>query len=134
MAVITLDTNAVGELMMDKPIIKGRVAAFLGQIFVSTIVRGEILFGLQLLPTGKRRADVETRANRLFSGFLPLPVSEQIADTYGSLKATLRAQGITMADNDLWIAASALVLNATLITTDQAFRRVPTLQVEDWTV
>jgi tRNA(fMet)-specific endonuclease VapC len=134
MEVVMLDSNAFGELMIDKPIIKGKVAAFPGQIFTSTIVRGEIQFGLHLLPVGKRRADLETRASRLFSGFLPLPVSDQIADAYGTLKAALRGQGVTMADNDLWIAASALFLNAILVAQDQAFRHVPGLQVEDWTV
>ncbi len=134
MAIITIDTNAFGELMQGQPIITARATAYSGQIYVSTIVRGEITFGLQRLPTGKKRTNLEARAMRLFSSFLPLPVSEQIADNYGRLKAGLRGQGVTMADNDLWIAASALVLNATLITQDKAFGSVPGLTVEDWTV
>jgi tRNA(fMet)-specific endonuclease VapC len=92
------------------------------------------MFGLQQLPKGKRRTNLEKRAQKYLGGFLPLPVSEQVADMYGDLKARLRRQGVTMADNDLWIAASALVLNATLITQDKAFGSVAGLAIEDWTV
>ena len=38
-----------------------------------------------------------------------------------------------MSDNDLWIAAAALVLGAVLVTNDQGFKHVPGLTVEDWT-
>jgi tRNA(fMet)-specific endonuclease VapC len=33
---------------------------------------------------------------------------------------------------DTLIAAHAMVLQATLVTNDQAFRRIPGLMVEDW--
>jgi tRNA(fMet)-specific endonuclease VapC len=134
MASIVLDTNAFGELMLDQPVITAKVSAFTGDIYVPSIVRGEIMFGLQQLPKGKRRTNLQSRSQKYLVGFLPLPVSEQVADKYGDLKARLRRQGVTMADNDLLIAASVLVLNATLITQDKAFGNVPGLAIEDWTV
>ncbi|MEK6563200.1 MAG: PIN domain-containing protein, partial [Candidatus Binatota bacterium] len=36
-------------------------------------------------------------------------------------------------ENDLWIAATALFLNAVLVSMDSDFQRVNALNVEDWT-
>ena len=53
---------------------------------------------------------------------------------YGRARAQLEAAGQSIGGNDLWIAAHALVLGATLVTNNTAeFQRVPGLQVEDWT-
>jgi predicted nucleic acid-binding protein len=46
----------------------------------------------------------------------------------------LESQGLNLDDNDLWIAATALTLGNLLVTRDQIFSQVPTLQVEDWSV
>ncbi|MBP6725843.1 MAG: PIN domain-containing protein [Thauera sp.] len=56
------------------------------------------------------------------------------AKHYGRARAHLEAQGQTIGGNDLWIAAHALALCATLVTHNTAeFQRVPGLRVEDWT-
>jgi len=41
----------------------------------------------------------------------------------------LRAQGQPLADNDLWIAATALAYDLTLVTRNQHFRRIPDLKL-----
>ena len=38
-----------------------------------------------------------------------------------------------MDENDLWIAATALALGATLVTRDSDFSGTPGLVIEDWT-
>lgn len=38
-----------------------------------------------------------------------------------------------MDENDLWIAATALVLGAVLVTRDSDFRNITGLSVENWT-
>ncbi|MBK8998007.1 MAG: PIN domain-containing protein [Myxococcales bacterium] len=52
---------------------------------------------------------------------------ERVALTYGRLFAELRAAGTPIPINDVWIAASALVAAAHLLTFDGDFARVPGL-------
>jgi tRNA(fMet)-specific endonuclease VapC len=61
------------------------------------------------------------------------PISAEMADNYAELKSDCESQGVPMADNDLWIAATALHLDATLVSADRDFVRVNRLRVEDWT-
>ncbi|HEX3149889.1 MAG TPA: type II toxin-antitoxin system VapC family toxin [Gemmataceae bacterium] len=129
-----LDTNAVSDFMRDHPRVKARVSSCPDPIVTSVIVVGEIRYGLDRLPAGKKRNDLETRASTVLATLPATTVTPQIAEIYGRLKANLQAQGMTPDDNDLWIAATALVSNDILVSRDQFFQRVPGLQVEDWTV
>ena len=61
------------------------------------------------------------------------PVTDAVAEEYGRLKRALELQGISLQDNDLWIACAAKTLGATLVSRDQIFSQIPGLQVEDWT-
>ena len=45
--------------------------------FTCPIVRGEILFGIELLPVGRRRQSLENQANNLFSGLICDPIPER---------------------------------------------------------
>ena len=49
------------------------------------------------------------------------------ADVYGTAKATLEKQGITLGNMDMMIAAQAIVAGATVVTNDKAFARMPEL-------
>jgi tRNA(fMet)-specific endonuclease VapC len=62
------------------------------------------------------------------------PVSAQIAEVYGGLKASLESQGLNLEDNDLWIAATAITHGNVLVSRDQAFARISGLLLEDWSV
>jgi predicted nucleic acid-binding protein len=61
------------------------------------------------------------------------PISDAIADHYAIIKATTQSKGLSLDENDLWIAAAALSLGATLVTRDSDFLRVDRLIVTDWT-
>ena len=63
------------------------------------------------------------------------PSGCQWAAHYGRTRAHLEGAGLPIGGNDLWIAAHALALDATLVTHNTAeFQRVPGLRVEDWTL
>ena len=129
-----LDTNAISDLMRDHPPLLARIALHADPITTSVAVAGEIRYGLERLPPGKKRTDLEARANRVLANVRIDGVSEPVADTYGRLKASLESQGLNLDDNDLWIAATALTLGSVLVTRDAIFSRIPGLQVEDWSV
>jgi predicted nucleic acid-binding protein len=129
-----LDTNAVSDLMRDHPQLKARVAKHTDPILTSVVVVGEIRYGVSRLPVGKKRHGLEVRAHSILAAIRIEPVTEATADTYGRLKASLESQGLNLDDNDLWIAATALMAGNLVVTRDQIFKQIPGLQVEDWSV
>ena len=80
MAGALLDTNAVSDLMRDHPSLKARAAAYPGRLCTSVIVDGEIRFGLERLPVGKKRTDLEARALAVLASLPHEPVSELIGE------------------------------------------------------
>jgi predicted nucleic acid-binding protein len=103
------------------------------EMVVCTIVVGEILAGVERLPAGRKRNDVQAKAGLVLPGFRCLAVELTAASHYARLKQEARSAGVAINDNDLWIAATAIVIGATLVTRDADFRRLPGLTVEDWT-
>lgn len=134
MAAALLDTNAVSDLMRDHAQVKNRVGKHGDPILTSVVVIGEIRYGLNRLPAGKKRTDLEARAQQILSALGIELVSEQIANSYGRLKASLERQGLNVGDNDLWIAATAMTQGLLLVSRDQIFSQIPGLRVEDWSL
>jgi tRNA(fMet)-specific endonuclease VapC len=134
MAAALLDTNAVSDLMRDDPKVKARLASHPDPVSTSVVVVGEIRYGLARLPLGKKRQDLEARAQVILALLAIEPVTQQVADAYGQVKASLEGQGLALADNDLWMAATARTLGYLVVTRDQMFSKVQGLQVEEWSV
>jgi predicted nucleic acid-binding protein len=134
MPAVLLDTNAVSDLMRDDPQVKARIGRCAVPIATSVVVVGELQYGLARLPAGKKRTDLEARAGSILAAIRIDPVTEPVATTYGTLKAAVEGQGLTLDENDLWIAATAIAQGNTLITRDQVLSRVPGLTSEDWSV
>src|SRR5437588_4530781 len=84
-----LDTNTVSDLMGDDPKVKARGAAHADPLRTSAIVAGEIRFGRDRLPIGRKRSDLEARAQTTLANLQIEPVGELIAQTYGRLKSDL---------------------------------------------
>ena len=102
--------------------------------FTCPIVKGEILFGISRLLIGKRRQDFEQKANELFAEVPCDPISENVADVYAEIKVAAEQQGTSLSECDLWIAATALTLNAILVTSDSDYQRMAELglRLENW--
>jgi len=132
-ALYLLDTNIVSAVMANHPMVRANVSLRSGQIVTCTIVRGEISYGLERLPPGKRRSNLEAKATAVFAALPIEPITSAAGDIYGTIRRSLELNGHNSADNDLWIAAAALSLGATLVSNDQGFGYVPGLVVEDWT-
>jgi len=70
-------------------------------LFTCTIVRGEILFGIQKLPIGRRRQDLENQAINLFDELPCLAVPKEAADYYAFMKNYAEQHGTPLSENDL---------------------------------
>lgn len=125
-----LDTNAVSNLAAHPSGKIGTRIAAVGQSNVATsvIVSAEMAFGVELRDSPRLREQVE----RVLGSLTVLPLQEPADKHYGRLRAAFKKQGRPMGPNDLFIAAHALALEATLVTDDRAFLRVPGLKVENW--
>jgi predicted nucleic acid-binding protein len=130
-----LDTTALSDLMRENPAFDKHLAG-LGEtdlIAICPVVRGEIQFGLEKLEPGRRRLKLETKAKQLFSVIHCEPIASAAADHYAKVKVARQKKGLTLDENDLWIAACAPASQATLVSRDGDFRQIDGLAVEDWT-
>ncbi|MEZ5353248.1 MAG: type II toxin-antitoxin system VapC family toxin [Bryobacteraceae bacterium] len=89
-----------------------------------TIARGEILFGIERLAQGRRRVDLEQRAAKILETVPCEPIPPAAAEAYARIKAAQRRMGLSLDENDLWIAATATVLGTPLVSRDGDFKRV----------
>lgn len=133
--IFLLDSNAFSDLMRQAPSVEAKLAA-LGaddKVVICSIVRGEILYGLARLPSGRRREALTNQATPLFAAIGCEAVPESAGDAYAAIKRAREERGLALDENDLWIAATASALGATLVTRDRDFSSVAGLSIVDWT-
>ena len=126
-----LDTNAISDLMRAVQRIESWMAELdpADRIVTCTIVRGEILFGVARLPEGRRRADLENAGYQFLTAFKCKPIPQRAGDYYATVKLARQRHGLGLDENDLWVAATALALGATLVSRDADFAAIDGLQV-----
>jgi tRNA(fMet)-specific endonuclease VapC len=61
-------------------------------------------------------------------------MSKNVEEAYARIKVAAQQQGTTLDECDLWIAATAMALDAILVTSDSDFPRITglELQIENW--
>jgi len=110
---IILDTNVVSEAIRTQP--DETVAAWLSarpssSLFITTITQAELLYGLQLLPDGKRRDALTDAIHTILrDGFRGrvLPFDGPAAEAYATIAAGRRSRGTPISAFDAQIAAIA---------------------------
>jgi predicted nucleic acid-binding protein len=119
---IILDTNVVSELMrpvVDPSVVKWSSGHSADELHSSAITLAEILYGIDLLPEGRRKSELLAGAERLFKvvlGGRVLPFDEQAARQFSQIAAGRRSHGGPIAELDAQIAAIAFVHDAVLAT------------------
>ena len=110
---IVLDTNVVSEAMKPEP--HPAVRAWLNSqaaatLYLSSVTVAELMFGIGVLPAGKRRdvlAQTLDGLMRLFKDRV-LPFDLDAASYYAHLAVTARAAGLGFPTPDGYIAAIAV--------------------------
>jgi toxin FitB len=124
--VIALDTNVLSELMRPAP--SERVARWVAaqpaaSLYTTSITQAEILHGIMLLPSGRRRNALEAAAeamfNEDFSGRV-LSFGSEAAQRYARIAAERRRIGRPISHFDAQIAAIARSAGATIATRNVA--------------
>ena len=99
------------------------------RVVTCAITRGEILFGIARLPAGRRRTELEETGRQFLAVFRCEPVPERAGDLYAAVKLARQQRGLTLDENDLWVASTALALGATLVSRDRDFAGIDGLPV-----
>ncbi|MFM6183280.1 MAG: type II toxin-antitoxin system VapC family toxin [Dolichospermum sp.] len=116
-------------------------------VATSVIVRGELLY---MAAKSQQTAANIQQVNAFLNKIDLYPINLSISDIYGDLKGKLintfgpkekaerrkfNIQTLGFGDNDLWIAATAIHYNLTIVSTDNDFRRIQQvypLALESW--
>ena len=126
-----LDSNTIGNLVRNNANVARRVASVdMGSLCISSIVEGEIRYGLAKHPEARRLAFI---MGEFLKRVESVPWNGRAAKHYGELRARQEKCGNVLSTIDTLIAAHALSLGITLVTGDKAFQRIEELPVEDWT-
>ena len=101
-----------------------------GEAVLSVITYGELVYGAE-------KSQFSEQASRQLAELASLlPVMElpfRAGEIYGSIRAALEAEGCTIGNNDLWIAAHAKAASLILVTNNEReFRRVQGLDIQNW--
>jgi toxin FitB len=121
--VIIADTNVVSELML--PVPSERVRTWIteqrvqDEVWLTAVNVAEIVYGIELLPKGKRRDDLLLAAEAMLATeFVDriLPFDEPAARAFGEIAAARRLLGRPISEFDAQIASIARTNDATLAT------------------
>jgi len=119
---IVLDTNVLSELIRPEPhqgVIEWVAQFQSSSLFTSAVTQAELLYGLELLPEGKRRSLLEAGAEEMFGRvFLGriLPFDSDAARFFAMIGASRRKSGRPMSQPDCQIAAITRSRGASLAT------------------
>lgn len=105
-----------------------RVDLLPDRLSVSVITIGELRAGVL------SAKDVATRDLRLTTlaaalELDPIPVDDAVAAAWARLRVELRERGLRMPVSDSWIAATAIVMGAVVVTQDDDYVELPGLKV-----
>jgi len=122
--VIVLDTNVLYELMRLEP--AAAVFAWVSAqpratLYTTSVSEAEVLYGIAVLPEGRRRLALAAAAEAIFADDFEgrvLPFDEAAAVHYAEIVAARRHEGRPIEAFDAQIAATALVAGAGLATRD----------------
>ena len=119
---IVFDTNVISEVMRPQP--SARVLEWMrgeppASLFTTAITEGELLYGIALLPRGRRRQSFEAAVTMIltedFSGRI-LPFDSSAAREFADIAVRWRRSGRQMPDADARIAGIVRSRGAALAT------------------
>ncbi len=129
-----LDTDICVDLIryQQASILKHLQRTTPGDVCISAITLSELEYGVfkSAAPEQNRLALAE-----FMTPIMVLPYDDLVAPVYGQIRAHLESKGCRIGALDALIAAHALAAKVSLVTRNtREFRRVPGLQVVDWSV
>ncbi len=116
-----LDTCIISELRKpnpDKNVLAWFQMCAEDMLYLSTVTLGELRYGIDLLPAGKRKVALLTWYEQIclsYAGHI-IDVTLPVFERWGSLRALRKKSGLPLAMADGLIAASAIANNTSVVT------------------
>jgi predicted nucleic acid-binding protein len=136
---LMLDTNMLSEIMRSEPeqkVVDWIVRQPSDELFTAAVCQAEILSGLAVMPSGRRRAELEEAARSMFADDFDgrvLPFDAEAASAYAEVFAARRKAGRPSGTIDLMLAAIARARGASVVTRNVAdFEGVGVPIVNPW--
>jgi tRNA(fMet)-specific endonuclease VapC len=118
-----------GRLDLDRRI-RGREAE---DCFLSVVTASELLHGIHRASTPALQTRRSAFVEAVLERFAILPIDLVSARAHAQLWAQLASAGCLIGPHDLWLAATCIAHDLTMITANlREFERVPGLRVESW--
>jgi predicted nucleic acid-binding protein len=134
-----LDTSVISELMRAEPeknVLRWAASVDADDFATTAICKAEILYGIAIMPDGRRRAELEEATSELFDKKLAwrvYPFDSEAAEVYARLRSRRTAVGRPMKEPDAQIAAIAAMHSAVLVTRNVAdFERLGLELINPW--
>ena len=125
---LAVDTNAVIAYREGIPAVCNLLEEA-DTILLPVIVFGELLYGAV---NSTRPHDNEKAVRVFLAQSVLIPVDESMAARYATVRLQLKKKGHPIPENDIWVAALCLELDAPLLTRDTHFDHVSDLRVVNW--
>jgi tRNA(fMet)-specific endonuclease VapC len=101
-----------------------------GDAAMSIITHGELIYGAERSQNRERALEILSELVTLIPVLSP---PDEAAAAYGEIRASLGMRGMTIGNNDLWIAAHAKASALVLVTNNEReFNRMADLKVDNW--
>ena len=123
-----LDTNALSAFADGVPPVVQQIAAA-DDLHIPVIVLGEYRFGIA---TSRRRREYESWLLRGHSFWNVLPLIDETATHYASIRQQLKSAGAPLPANDVWIAALARQHDLPILSRDAHFDVVTGITRLSW--
>jgi predicted nucleic acid-binding protein len=137
---IVLDTNTLSEALKPSPseiVLRWLAAQEPSAVFITTITQAEVLYGIELLPAGKRRGHLSAIIEKLFAEEFPgriLAFDEESARAFAKIVTGRKAAGRPISQFDAMIAAIARSRSAAVATRNtNDFERCGIRLINPWT-
>lgn len=132
-----LDTTVwIDLLRTNSPSIRRQLSAHSKSVIgLSILTVCELQYGLERRAAKYPHlwAQEQNLLSAILAPFDVYPVDHTVVEIYGKMRVALENRGAAMGALDTFIAAQALSLGATLVTSNtKEFVCVPGLQIEDW--
>jgi toxin FitB len=119
---IVLDTNVLSEMMRASPcaeVVEWLAAQPSMSLYTTTITQAEILYGVGLLPAGRRRTQLASTVEAMFADDFAgrvLPFDSSAAVAFAKVAVDRRQSGRPISQHDAQIAAIARSRSAAVAT------------------
>jgi tRNA(fMet)-specific endonuclease VapC len=125
-----LDTDTCSAHLRQVAVVTSKFLQYTGRLHVSTLTVGELyVWALRAKAPPRRMQSLL----ELLDDVTVLDVTETVARRFGEVRAGLLDAGKPAPNLDLFIAATALVHDLTLVTHNvQDFKNIPGLRIDDW--